>query len=196
MSSTPVLNARDNDKIDVLDDDSGGGTNARIELTLPPSGEVIIIAYTYSSSRGQYVLRTRTPAAADDEAYERARAEHTVESYWAYLRDFPNGQYATEAWDGVTATAPTIGVNEERIGALTDPLTSDDDPKDVWTLRGEPGTELNVDMVTDEFDALLFAKVYDIELMDDDSGGGTNARIELTLPPSGEVLIVARGAGQ
>ena len=188
-----VLTARDNDKIDVLDDDSGGGTNARIELTLPPSGEVIIIAYTYSSSRGQYVLRTRTAAAArDDEAYERARAEHTVESYWAYLRDFPNGQYATEAWDGVTATAPTIGVNEERIGALTDPITSDDDPKDVWTLRGEPGTELHVDMATDEFDALLFAKVYDIELMDDDSGGGTNARIELTLPPSGEVLIVAR----
>ena len=158
-----VLTARDNDKIDVLDDDSGGGTNARIELTLPPSGEVIIIAYTYSSSRGQYVLRTRTAAAArDDEAYERAREEHTVESYWAYLRDFPNGQYATEAWDGVTATAPTIGVNEERIGALTDPLTSDDDPKDVWTLRGEPGTELHVDMATDEFDALLFAKVYDI----------------------------------
>ena len=187
-----VLNARDNDKIDVLDDDSGSGTNARLELTLPLSGEVIIIAYTYGSSGGQYVLRTTTPAAADDEAYERARAEHTVESYADYLTKYPNGRHETEAWGGVTATAPTIGVNEERIEALTDPLTSDGYLMDVWTLRGEPGTELHIDMMTDEFDALLFAKVDHIELMDDDSGDGTNARLELTLPPSGEVLIVAR----
>ena len=82
-------------------------------------------------------------------------------------------------------------MNEERIGALTDPLTSDDDPMDVWTLRGEPGTELHVDMVTEEFDAVLYAMDVDIELVDDDSGGGTNARLELTLPPSGEVIIIA-----
>ena len=180
------------DEIELWDDDSGGGTNARLELTLPPSGEVIIIASAFdSSSRGQYVLRTRTAAAADDEAYERARAENTMESYAAYLRDFPNGRYATEALAVVTAMAPTIGVNEERIGALTDPLTSDDDPMDVWTLRGEPGTELHVDMVTDEFDAVLYAMGVDIELVDDDSGGGSNARLELTLPPSGEVIIIA-----
>jgi len=178
------------DEIELWDDDSGGGTNARLELTLPPSGEVIIIASAFdSSSRGQYVLRTRTAAAADDEAYEHARAENTMKSYASYLRDFPNGRYVTEVLAAVTAMASTIGVNEERTGALTDPVTSD--PMDVWTLRGEPGKKLHVDMVTDEFDAVLFAMGDETNLMDDDSGGGTNARLELTLPVSGEVIIIA-----
>ena len=180
------------DEIELWDDDSGGGTNARLEVTLPLSGEVIIIASAFdSSSRGQYVLRTRTAAAADDEAYERARAENTMDSYATYLRDFPNGRYATEVLARVTAMAPTIGVNEERIEALTDPLTSDGYLMDVWTLRGEPGTELHVDMMTDEFDAVLYVMGDEIELWDDDSGGGTNARLEVTLPPSGEVIIMA-----
>jgi len=129
-------------------------------------------------------------AAQDDEAYARARAENTVESYAEYLRRYPSGRHESEAWAGVFAAAPTIGVNDERIGTLTSLLMFEDDPMDVWTLRGDAGTELHVDMMTDEFDAVLSALGDEINLVDDDSGGGTNARVELTLPPSGEVAII------
>ena len=95
MSSTPFCLPRST----TSDDDSGGGTNARIELTLPPSGEVLIVARARdSSSRGQYFLRTRTAAAArDDEAYERARAADTSSAYQAYLRRYANGRHVDDA---------------------------------------------------------------------------------------------------
>jgi len=184
------------DEIQLEDDDSGGGTNARILLALPPSGQVTIGASAYdNSSRGQYLLRTRTAAAAqDDEAYERARAEHTVESYWAYLMSFPSGRHQVEAWDEVYAGSPTIGVNEERSGTLTGDMIhwETDAPVQVWTLHGDEGTGLYVELLTNEFDAYLM-------LWDDTVGhgsdldwvDGTNAGTLIQMPPLGKITLIA-----
>ena len=135
-------------------------------------------------SREPTSLELGIDAAQDDEAYARARSENTVESYAEYLRRYPTGRHETEAWSGVFATAPMIGVNEERIGTLTDLLMFEDDPMDVWTLRGDAGTELHVEMVTDEFDAVLSVWVTRSTSWTMIPAVEPNARVELILPPN------------
>ena len=65
-------------------------------------------------------------------------------------------------------------------------------PIQPWTLRGTPGTFLYVDVVSDMFDAYLYAvgEGMDDDLTADDSGAGCNARMELTIPASGQVTLL------
>ena len=162
------------DELGVLTaDDFGDSSNARMELTLPSSGEVKIFASSYdTSSRGDYFLRVSSYPPPPIEQSEERDAE----------------------LDALVADAPSIGVDEERSGSLTGEVIHPDfdRPIEAWTLRGEAGTVVYVDLVTSEFDAYLY--VIDDELgvlTADDFGDSSNARMELTLPSSGEVKIFA-----
>ncbi len=93
----------------------------------------------------------------------------------------------------LVAGTPATGV----LGTLSDHRLPDGQPVQAWELRGEPGSWLWVDLVSDAFDAYLF--VYDPErrelLVDDDSGGGCHARIPVVIPPGGRMLAVASQVG-
>ena len=138
-----------------------------------------------------------TDAARDDEAFARASAEHTAESYGAYLRSFPNGRHATEAWAGVSAVAPTIGVNEERQGSLTADILHPETrtPIEVWTLRGEAWTAISVELVSDGFEASLVARDKDTgNTFSGDLVPGSNAGIITYIPPSGALTVIVGAA--
>ncbi len=67
------------------------------------------------------------------------------------------------------------------------------DSRGAWTYVGHEGETITVDIVSNDFDA--YGIVQDgngVKLAeDDDSGGGTNARIVYTLPYTGAYRLVA-----
>ena len=182
--------------VELAFEDLAAGNSVRKELTITADGDAtLMVSANGPSSGGDYLLRTRTTAAVqDDEAYERARAENTMESYAAYLRRYSNGRHSTEAWAGVSAVAPTIGVDEERQGSLTGDLLHPETrtPVEVWTLRGDAWTVLSVELVSEGFDASLGAWDEDTgeTLADQDLVPGSNAGIVTHIPASGAVTLI------
>jgi hypothetical protein len=70
-------------------------------------------------------------------------------------------------------------------------------PYQVWTLRGERGEAIVVDMTSTAFDALLILRDADGMLVghDDDSGDNLNARLRTILPRSGTYRLYAASVG-
>ena len=130
----------------------------RLELTIPISGEVMLLASASDAdARGDYRLRVST-------------------------------------LQGVLGEATTIGVDEERTGSLTGDLIHPESgrPIEVWKLSGEVGTTVYVDLVANSFDSYLYAMGEEMdELTADDHGESSHARLELTIPISGEVTLLA-----
>lgn len=83
---------------------------------------------------------------------------------------------------------PEISVGQRVEGEITasDPRLDDDSHYDTWRLLGPPGETVEIVMESDDFDAYLILggsrdpASAPIDT-DDDGGGGTNARIVLTL---------------
>jgi hypothetical protein len=67
-----------------------------------------------------------------------------------------------------------------------------------WVFQGSEGDEIQITMTSSQVDsylALLESTSEEIIAEDDDSGGGQNARIEITLPTSDLFIIVATRYG-
>ncbi len=150
------------------DDDSGGGTNARIVYTLPYTGTYRILANAYRrGEKGRYTLRITGLGAAS----------------------------ATGGTALLPGTRGQILRGQTMTGQLTnsDPKLADGSPYQAWTYVGRAGEQIQVDVVSADFDA--YAIIQDTNgnrlASDDDSGGGTNARIVYTLPYTGAYRLIA-----
>ncbi len=156
----------------LFDDDSGEETDSRICVHLPETGTYRVFAGAFDSSvepDAQYRLRVfardTTPSCP---------------SFRVSLTTFADG-------------AATIGVDDRRHGTLTRDTVHPDSnrPIDPWILRAPPGTKIVVDVVTDDFDAYLYALSDESGVLTaDDFGDSTNSRMEIELPNSGEVLLL------
>ena len=84
---------------------------------------------------------------------------------------------------------------QRRIGygeTISDTLRGDSE-RHLWAFEGQAGDQISILMDGEQLDAYLelYAPDGTLLLRDDDSGGGTDARIELTLPQSGTYYILA-----
>ena len=151
------------------DDDSGGGTNARIIFTIPATGTYQVYANSYR--RGQY-------------------GRYTVK-----LHGIGMASGAAAPGGVLPGTVGQIMRGQSMSGQLAanDPKLSDGSVYQAWTFVGQAGETIQVDVTSSDFDA--YAIVQDgngVKLAaDDDSGGGTNARIVYTLPYSGAYRLIA-----
>jgi hypothetical protein len=150
------------------DDDSGGGRDARIIFTLPYTGTYRILADAYHrGEKGRYTLRLTSLGMAT----------------------------ATGAATLLPGTKGEIRVGQSITGqlSLSDARLSDGSPYQAWTFIGRAGQRIQVDVMSADFDA--FAIIQDGNgtrlVSDDDSGGGTNARIVYTLPYTGAYRLIA-----
>ncbi len=140
------------------DDDSGGGTNARLTITLDP-GSYIVLATSFDSGvTGAYVLDVR--AFAPPCAVSRSLvAGSTLSS---------------------TLTASDCVLDGGNLGQR-------------WGLTLNAATQVRIDMTSTAVDAYLVlqdATTGTILLEDDDSAGGTNARLVASLP-AGQYVVTA-----
>jgi hypothetical protein len=149
------------------DDDGGGGSDARIRFTVPHDGPWLVVAQSLSSGgAGAFTLALDT---------------------------LPTP---------VMAAPVALQLGRAVSGTLveTDPtLESDDSHYDLYTFDARRGQRLEVSMRSSDMDAYLaWGTIKDGEFdsteTDDDAGGGTDARLRVTVPEDGRYVIRANTA--
>ncbi|HUF28717.1 MAG TPA: Ig-like domain-containing protein [Gemmatimonadaceae bacterium] len=100
--------------------------------------------------------------------------------------------------DCTPATSRTIGSEEVHSGTLTanDCLFVHEVPAQGWRLDLASTTSLQIDLTSSSFDALVVVTDLQMNILtwDDDSGGGTNARLLGTFA-AGQYIVWATGFG-
>jgi len=91
--------------------------------------------------------------------------------------------------------AGVVSVGDEATGTLTSSDRVDDTGSHIqaWELRGDANQNVTVDLISDDFDAMLYLMGPGLSgaLSNDDGGGGCHARITTILPESGTYRIIA-----
>ena len=145
----------------LTDDDGAGNLDAKIDVTLPTAGPFTVVAAGLSSG--------------NEGAYT--------------LRVEPPFDPNTLSTDG-----RTIDLGQTVTGSLAsnDPTVADGRRGQAWALEGIAGQRVTIDLSAD-YDAYLYlvGPGLDEPIGDDDGGGGTNSRIETTLPRTGTFRVIA-----
>ncbi|HEU0014133.1 MAG TPA: caspase family protein [Longimicrobium sp.] len=157
------------------DDDGGGGTDSRVEVTLDRGGKIFIVANALNEG--------------DTGAY-------TVEVAAA-------GGGGGGGGGGAGASALAIGQTRSGTLSRSDAMLADSSFYDTYTYQGRAGERVRISMTSSAFDTYLAlgrivnGNFQEVEA-DDDGGTGTNSLIVATLPANGTYLIRANslGAGQ
>jgi len=101
-----------------------------------------------------------------------------------------------------SSTARAIGIGRSAVGALGkgDALSADSTYVESWTLLGQAGQTITIDLVSADFDSYVMLRGPGIrgsrDYSDDDSGGTCNARLTVTFPQNGEYDIIVNTAGK
>lgn len=185
----PVLIVRGADlDASLVNDDGGPGCGARVTHAFPSAGPYTVLVNSTSDpyrQTGRFVLsvtRGSQPVLRDDDCRPPQR------------RTRQPGAAAAPAPAAATGDRRIV-VGETRQGQLTasDVLLRDDATyAQAWSLRGERGQTITVDLESAAFDAYVFVRGpgLDSPPQDDDSGGSCNARLTVTFPERGEYEIV------
>jgi hypothetical protein len=149
------------------DDDSGGGSDARLRFRVPATGVYFLVAQGYSAEdTGGYSLTLDVAAPARP------------------------------------ATPQSLRMGETRNGTLMadGPILFDgnaDLPYHLFTLEAQAGQQLVIGLDSDDFDAFLafgpmVGDMVEVTATDDDGGGGSDARLRVSIPRDGTYGIHAR----
>jgi hypothetical protein len=146
---------------EATDDDGAGGTDAQLSITVGASGT--------------YAIQVKSYEAGETGAYTLTLEKGTPAAPMVVL---------------------PITIDETVNGRLveTDPKIPDGSHYHMYMFRGRPGQRVVILMRSEEFDAYLYggrieASGFVEEITDDDSGGDTDARLEVTIPESGQYVI-------
>lgn len=158
------------------DDDGAGGTDARLEVTLPGDGEYAVRANTLQGGEtGSYTLFAQQGSSP---AVVRASAGSSDGGIGAFT--------------SVGALRPAQAAS----GALedTDPKTFDGTHYDDWTYVGKRGEQVSVTLRSAAFDAyLMFGRLEDGKFSyvqaEDDGAGGNDSLLKVTLPADGTYVF-------
>ena len=138
-------------------DDGAGGTNSRLHARVPEDGIYVIQANSFSGGQtGDYTLAVQSAAG------EMAASAETIR-----LGQVVSGQIAP-----------------------SDPTLSDNSHYDLYEYQGEAGQQIIVTMRSDDFDAYLaggrlVGDGLDVQMSNDDGGGGTDAQLTATVGSTG-----------
>lgn len=175
----------------LFNDDGIGasGCNTRLEIGPDVSGPVTLLVGSFHEDMGgRFMLRV----SEDPPPLE------------------PGGcvDFAAEPFGGATveaselsrlpaASAGRIRIGTERFGVLDASvgILTSGAPAQTWSVAVEQGDRLVIELISDDFDAVLYLDGPGIltPLMDDDGLGMTHARIETTAVLSGQLRIVVTG---
>ena len=101
-----------------------------------------------------------------------------------------------------SAAARVIALGRAVIGSLGkgDALSADSTYVQSWTLHGQAGQTITIDLTSTEFDAYVMLRGPGItgsrDYSDDDSGGTCNARLTVTFPQTADYEVIVNTAGK
>ena len=163
-----------------VDDDSGGQCHARLSLFLPDSGTFRVVVGSLGGGTGGFTLFVgdRQRPMAEGECGADPEAEAAL----------MNGLLELEA-QATLAVGDTVASSLSSDG----PSLPDESPAEAWLVTGDAGQTVVVDLVSMDFDALLFTVRPTTEAYesDDDSGGACNSRMTLTFDSTDPIRLVA-----
>jgi hypothetical protein len=162
-------------------DDAGDGCNVRMSITPSASGPIVLLPGSfYGDATGDFVIRASEDpppleaggCGAGSGASARPDALATV------------GSGASRRMQVGTIVSGTLGPEDERL--------SSGEPAQAWTMMVRAGDELVVDLVSEDFDPVLYidGAMLAETLRDDDSLGNQDAQIVLTAPTNGTLRLV------
>lgn len=159
----------------LTDDDSGGGCDARLDVTFLESGPFTVIASSLSGETGTYAIS----------------ASSTTPSTPAYA--------CGEANPAAILELPTEGRVLEFGGGVRDSLEGDeptvqyDRPAEAWAYTAQAGERVTFRLISDDFDPYLYlyGPGMDEVLFDDDGAGNLDSEITVAFPESGTYQVVA-----
>ncbi|MDB4949086.1 MAG: peptidase [Gemmatimonadetes bacterium] len=160
------------------DDDSGGGTDARVVVTPATSGTYAIRANTLTAGEtGAYTLSV-TAGGAEPVASTPSRGNGAPGAALAVVGSLRAGQ----------DVGGTLSASDARM--------ADDSYYDDYTYQGRAGERLTVTLKSAAFDAYLHfgrlnGSAFSSIDTDDDGAGGTDSKVEVTLPADGTYVIRA-----
>lgn len=150
------------------DDDGGGGTDARLRLSVPAPGTYLLLAHSLGTeSVGGYTLSLETAPPPRPATPQPIRVG--------------------ESRDGVIVEDDPIHDDEQ-----------EEILYHLYTFDARAGQEIVIRLESDDFDAYLsfgplVGDAIDITMRDDDGGEGTDSRIRVTIPTDGRYGVHARG---
>ena len=162
-------------------DDGAGNLNARLCAELPEDGEYRVLSGPYSGGEsGQLftISASRNDAAALCEEFEMS-----PDAIAGVLAELPTGGRALALG----------GEGEGSLDSAVDPRHPDSNHLiQAWSFRGEAGRTVYVDVLSDEFDTVLYAVGAGIDgvLFIDDGEQGCNSRMSITPSESGSILLL------
>ncbi|HYW09574.1 MAG TPA: DUF4344 domain-containing metallopeptidase [Longimicrobium sp.] len=152
------------------DDDGAGGTDSQIRVTVGSSGSYTIRANSISpATTGNYTLSVeRAAASSGSSAGTRSGTEGVIRA----------------------------GQNVSGRLQSSDPKLSDNSHYDNYVYQGTPGEQILITLTSTDFDTFLrWGRVQGNQFQllgsDDDAGGGTNSRLQVTVDGSGTYAIQA-----
>ncbi|HYH80750.1 MAG TPA: S1C family serine protease [Longimicrobium sp.] len=159
---------------------AGGGSSARLTVTLPRSGQYIILANSVNAGgTGSYTMTVESGGSSGPESTT------------------PGGRGDISDMD--LGSLPRIRPGVALSGRLTtsDYQITDGSYADGYVYQGRAGERITVILRSSDLDAYLVVDEPNGPLRetDDDGAGGTDSRITLTLPRSGPYIIVANSVG-
>lgn len=172
----------------LYNDDAGEGCNSRLAVTLPASGEATVLAGSfYTDARGTFTLR----ASSNPGPLEAGGCGATGTADTG----FSGSGMDLALLEGIEAPlANTLELGTEVRGFLDvgGEVTVDGNPGQAWSFRGRAGDEVVVEVLSDDFDTVLYLGGPGLEsvLFDDDSAGSLDSRIQFILPESGSYTLV------
>jgi serine protease Do len=127
-----------------------------------------------------------------------------IQPFLAAVREGRAAQTAQQPNPGFNRPPQRIALSSNPIqGRLTinsNVLPADNSYFDAYTFEGRAGQRIEIVMMSNQLDAYLILVAPDGSdlAQDDDSAGGTNAKIDITLPVSGTYTVLANsyGAGE
>lgn len=157
------------------DDDGGGGCDARLTVTFLENGSFRVVASSFGTETGTYTLRV-SDEPSPVPSYACGDVDPTV------LSRLPTEGRSLE-----------MGALEVGVLGPMSAIVQDDRPGEAWQLEGSAGNRLSIVMQSTDFDAFLYLAGPGLNeiLTDDDGGGGTDAKIDVTLPADGPYTVVA-----
>jgi Caspase domain len=151
------------------DDGDQGSLNSRVRVTVPASGQITIRPTSFASGQtGAYTLSVRAESAG--------------------------AQAAASSPAPASSGAISVGQRVNAALANGDGLLNSGELRDVYTLRGRRGQQLEVRMNSAEFDpyVAIFGPGDFTSFNDDDAeNNSTNSRMLVTLPADGDYQIMA-----
>jgi len=167
------------------DDDSGVACNARLNTFLPEDGPYLLVVGSLVGETGAYTLRVDNrghPVSSDDCYGSDGGGDPEFEASLSALEIEGTIEIDVPLLDSLTASAAEIG---------------DGSPARAWWYLGRTGETVTLDLISDDFDAMLFVLEEDGDGFwgDDDSGGGCNARVTLDVDSDEPYRIVVNSIG-